>query len=270
MKGIFFILTQVLLFSALASAQATKVVYTCPMHAEIQQAKPGDCPKCGMNLEKKTIKAAAPKTAPRQAVKTSPTARKAADTTKTNTGNDDLREMVKEMRGTVEELKTSVAELKDIVQDMKSTGDQTDTASADEYHDHDMNMENADTSNPVTKQVYTCPMHPEVQSEKPGKCPKCGMTLIRKTVPVNQPNKQANTHPTQTKIVYTCVMHPEVQQDKPGNCPKCGMTLTKKTVQVSKPTNSNNNNGQRQQSNMALADEMVGSRVNLQTGKTVV
>jgi hypothetical protein len=28
--------------------------------------------------------------------------------------------------------------------------------------------------------VYTCPMHPEVTSPRPGKCPKCGMTLVRK------------------------------------------------------------------------------------------
>lgn len=26
--------------------------------------------------------------------------------------------------------------------------------------------------------IYTCPMHPEVQESKPGKCPKCGMTLV--------------------------------------------------------------------------------------------
>jgi hypothetical protein len=26
--------------------------------------------------------------------------------------------------------------------------------------------------------VYTCPMHPEVQKSAPGKCPKCGMTLV--------------------------------------------------------------------------------------------
>jgi len=26
---------------------------------------------------------------------------------------------------------------------------------------------------------YTCPMHPEVVSDRPGKCPKCGMTLER-------------------------------------------------------------------------------------------
>jgi len=29
---------------------------------------------------------------------------------------------------------------------------------------------------------YTCPMHPEVQSEKPGDCPKCGMPLEIKEV----------------------------------------------------------------------------------------
>jgi histidinol phosphatase-like enzyme len=33
--------------------------------------------------------------------------------------------------------------------------------------------------NEVTK-TYTCPMHPEVKSDKPGKCPKCGMNLIEK------------------------------------------------------------------------------------------
>ena len=27
-----------------------KVVYTCPMHPEIKQDKPGNCPKCGMKL----------------------------------------------------------------------------------------------------------------------------------------------------------------------------------------------------------------------------
>ena len=34
----------------------------------------------------------------------------------------------------------------------------------------------------TTKQatVYTCTMHPEVVSDKPGKCPKCGMTLVAK------------------------------------------------------------------------------------------
>ena len=30
------------------------------------------------------------------------------------------------------------------------------------------------------QQMYTCPMHPEFTSSKPGKCPKCGMTLVQK------------------------------------------------------------------------------------------
>jgi Cu+-exporting ATPase len=32
------------------------------------------------------------------------------------------------------------------------------------------------------KTIYTCPMHPEVQQDHPGNCPKCGMTLEPKTV----------------------------------------------------------------------------------------
>ena len=30
----------------------------------------------------------------------------------------------------------------------------------------------------TVKKMYTCPMHPEVRSDKPGKCPKCGMELV--------------------------------------------------------------------------------------------
>ncbi len=33
------------------------VTYTCPMHPEVQQDHPGDCPKCGMALEPKTADA---------------------------------------------------------------------------------------------------------------------------------------------------------------------------------------------------------------------
>ena len=32
-----------------------KVIYTCPMHPEVEQDHPGDCPKCGMALEPKTV-----------------------------------------------------------------------------------------------------------------------------------------------------------------------------------------------------------------------
>ena len=34
--------------------------------------------------------------------------------------------------------------------------------------------------NTEATKTYTCSMHPEVISDKPGKCPKCGMNLIEK------------------------------------------------------------------------------------------
>jgi hypothetical protein len=38
-------------------------------------------------------------------------------------------------------------------------------------------LSDSTTINPV----YTCPMHPEVTSDKPGQCPKCGMDLVLKS-----------------------------------------------------------------------------------------
>jgi cytochrome oxidase Cu insertion factor (SCO1/SenC/PrrC family) len=34
----------------------------------------------------------------------------------------------------------------------------------------------------VSAVVYSCPMHPEITSSKPGKCPKCGMALRKRAV----------------------------------------------------------------------------------------
>ncbi|MGZ9035367.1 MAG: YHS domain-containing protein, partial [Rhodospirillales bacterium] len=38
-----------------AAAAPADAIYTCPMHPEIEQVGPGDCPICGMALEPKTI-----------------------------------------------------------------------------------------------------------------------------------------------------------------------------------------------------------------------
>src|SRR5580698_1913444 len=37
---------------------AAKTIYTCPMHPQIEQDHPGACPICGMALEPKTVSAA--------------------------------------------------------------------------------------------------------------------------------------------------------------------------------------------------------------------
>ncbi len=91
---------------------------------------------------------------------------------------------------------------------------------------------------------YTCPMHPEVITDKPGKCPKCGMNLVAMTP---EKKSQAPKEAVIQAALYVCPMDPEVTSDKPGSCSKCGMDLVKSsgsdsTVAPSSITTGNNEN----------------------------
>nr|WP_188678670.1 copper-translocating P-type ATPase [Amylibacter cionae] len=95
---------------------------------------------------------------------------------------------------------------------------------------------------PADTSLYVCPMHPEVQQDGPGDCPKCGMHLVPKA----EADAAAHTgygvhgHHGAEKVpagdldgvpagfdgaVYTCPMHPDVRQPHAGSCPICGMGL---------------------------------------------
>jgi FtsP/CotA-like multicopper oxidase with cupredoxin domain len=58
--------------------------------------------------------------------------------------------------------------------------------------------------------VYACPMHPDVVTDEPGSCPKCGMKLLAQAA---------------EETTYVCPMHPEVTSTQPDRCPRCGMKL---------------------------------------------
>lgn len=76
---------------------------------------------------------------------------------------------------------------------------------------------------------YTCSMHPQIRSDKPGTCPICGMNLVpvRTHAPTPQAVAPAPAAPKATRKIdyYTCSMHPQIHADKPGKCPICGMDL---------------------------------------------
>jgi FtsP/CotA-like multicopper oxidase with cupredoxin domain len=74
-----------------------------------------------------------------------------------------------------------------------------------------------DLGTPEGPVVYACPMHPEVVSDEPGKCPECGMKLLATAAPET----------------YVCPMHPEVTSHEPGKCPECGMKLLPAAVVAS-------------------------------------
>jgi multidrug efflux pump subunit AcrA (membrane-fusion protein) len=74
--------------------------------------------------------------------------------------------------------------------------------------------------------LHSCPMHPEVLSEEPGRCPECGMDLVERAA---TDAEWRQLHPSAPELAqpgqYTCPMHPQVVEDEPGRCPICNMFL---------------------------------------------
>lgn len=76
----------------------------------------------------------------------------------------------------------------------------------------------------ASKELYTCPMHPQVIQDKPGNCPICGMKLVPKR---QEPGAQApggEKKDRKIKHWWDPMMTPPYISDKPGKSPM-GMDL---------------------------------------------
>jgi rubrerythrin len=92
----------------------------------------------------------------------------------------DKETLEKEMKKTSDEMKKLSDELK-----QKADEAPAERPSPSPQRDHgQMQHQGMSPAPPNQRQnnvIYTCVMHPEVKSEKPGKCPKCGMKLVPKS-----------------------------------------------------------------------------------------
>jgi uncharacterized paraquat-inducible protein A len=118
--------------SGVDTTKQDTVIYTCTMHPEIQSRQSGVCPKCGMDLVKKS------------------------ELSENKQKKHKMKMMSMMMGG------------------MNGMDNMENTNSAD-------NNKTTTDSRQKDTLLYTCSMHPEIQSSQPGNCPKCGMTLIKKT-----------------------------------------------------------------------------------------
>lgn len=67
--------------------------------------------------------------------------------------------------------------------DHQSPAKAEESPAAPKEHDHAAHTGHPEQEAPSKKEnadSYTCPMHPEVVTDKPGRCPRCGMNLEKK------------------------------------------------------------------------------------------
>ena len=136
-----------------ANAAKTGVVYVCPMpeHVSITYDHPGNCPICGMALVPVTpgeLKLLQP--GGKVLYYTCPMPEHAS-VHEDKPGKCPICAMT-------------------LIPVMAPPGAAANSATA--------NTNSASNTQPANKQLYTCPMHPDVISDKPGKCPECGMNLV--------------------------------------------------------------------------------------------
>ncbi len=77
--------------------------------------------------------------------------------------------------------------------------------------------------------IYTCPMHPQIRQNEPGKCPICAMQLVPAANQPKSATKEATTAEAENGERYICPMMCTPPSSEPGRCPVCAMELVPAT-----------------------------------------
>lgn len=106
-------------------------------------------------------------------------------------------------------------------------------------------MDHGNKERPVStpKQMYVCPMHATVTSDKPGKCPQCGMDMVKKATSEKM-DRSSGTAAAMTTLNYNMLEAPEkttlpagpwkeLKFELTGNMNRYVWTIDNKTVSES-------------------------------------
>ena len=138
------------------AALQTRTQYTCPMHPEIVEDEPGNCPKCGMTLVPRETAAPVHSGHAMHDKEHEPPAEAPDGKTCTDHGH-------------------AMAEQTGHGDSHGQGHSHSHNHNHSGHSGHDHAHQAAAAEAPAQ---YTCPMHPEVISEEPGSCPECGMHLV--------------------------------------------------------------------------------------------
>jgi len=210
---------------ALRAAAGAEVAYACPDHPEVLGIKPGKCPRGGQAL------------VPFKALYTCPDLAHAGQIKLASGECPTCKQELSVYRGPWLDEKAAAEDgvptplagashRCSTHPEVKSTGPALCTMCAQDLSPM-QGAEPTPSPTPTAKGLksanYACPM--EIcnhVSEKPGKCPECGMSL--KPIAEVAWAREAQAKEGQTPG-FTCPMHASIQEAEAGSCRLCGMQL---------------------------------------------